>query len=81
MMASVEHISLTLFGVLQFLLLHLPPLLLRIPLLQPMILLLPVHMLLATTRRGKKQNILVRGLKKLISMCHSNDTLIRESHQ
>jgi hypothetical protein len=35
----------------------------------------------AATRRGKKQNILVKGLKTLISMCRSNDTLIRESHQ
>jgi hypothetical protein len=35
----------------------------------------------ATTRRGQKQNILIKGLKTLISMCHSNDTLIRESHQ
>jgi hypothetical protein len=35
----------------------------------------------ATTRRGKKQNILLKGLKTLISMCRSNDTLIRESHQ
>jgi hypothetical protein len=29
--------------------------------------------------RGKKQNVLVRGLKTLISMCRSNDALIRES--
>jgi hypothetical protein len=35
----------------------------------------------ATTRRGKKLNILVKGLKTLISMCHSNDALIRKSHQ
>jgi hypothetical protein len=35
----------------------------------------------ATTRRGKKQNILIKGLKTLISMCHSNDALICESHQ
>jgi hypothetical protein len=35
----------------------------------------------ATARRGKKQNVLVRGLKTLISMCRSNDALIRESHQ
>jgi hypothetical protein len=35
----------------------------------------------ATTRRGKKQNILVKGLKTLISMCRSNDALIHESHQ
>jgi hypothetical protein len=33
------------------------------------------------TRRGKKQNVLVRGLQTLISMCCSNDALIRESHQ
>jgi hypothetical protein len=33
------------------------------------------------TRRGKKQNILIKGLKMLISMCHSNNTLIRETHQ
>jgi hypothetical protein len=26
-------------------------------------------------------NILIKGLKTLISMCHSNDALIRESHQ
>jgi hypothetical protein len=32
-------------------------------------------------RRGKKQNVLVRGLKTLISMCRSNDALICESHQ
>jgi hypothetical protein len=35
----------------------------------------------ADTRRGKKQNILVKGLKTLISMCRSNDALIHESHQ
>jgi hypothetical protein len=35
----------------------------------------------AATRQGKKQNILLKGLKTLISMCRSNDTLIRESHQ
>jgi hypothetical protein len=35
----------------------------------------------AATRRGKKQNILVKGLKTLISMCRSNVALIRESHQ
>jgi hypothetical protein len=35
----------------------------------------------AATRRDKKQNILIKGLKTLISMCHSNDALIRESHQ
>jgi hypothetical protein len=35
----------------------------------------------AAARRGKKQNVLVRGLKTLISMCRSNDALIRESHQ
>jgi hypothetical protein len=34
----------------------------------------------AATRWGKKQNILLRGLKTLISMCHSNDALIHESH-
>jgi hypothetical protein len=33
------------------------------------------------THRGKKQNILVKGLKTLISMCRSNNALIRESHQ
>jgi hypothetical protein len=33
------------------------------------------------TRRGKKHNILVKGLKTLISMCRSNDALIHESHQ
>jgi hypothetical protein len=32
------------------------------------------------THQGKKQNILVSGLKTLISMCHSNDALIHESH-
>jgi hypothetical protein len=32
------------------------------------------------TRHGKKQNILIKGLKTLISMCHSNDALIHESH-
>jgi hypothetical protein len=35
----------------------------------------------ATTCRGKKQNILVKGLKTLISMCRSNDALIHKSHQ
>jgi hypothetical protein len=35
----------------------------------------------ATTCQGKKQNILVNGRKTLISMCRSNDVLIRESHQ
>jgi hypothetical protein len=35
----------------------------------------------AATRRGKKQNILIKGLKNLISLCHSNDALIHESHQ
>jgi hypothetical protein len=34
----------------------------------------------ATTRRGKKQNIVVQGLKTLISMCRSNNALIHESH-
>jgi hypothetical protein len=45
-MASMEHISLTLDGLLQFLLLLHMPLLLRVPLLQPRILLLLVHVLL-----------------------------------
>jgi hypothetical protein len=31
--------------------------------------------------RGKKQNVLVQGVKTLISMCHSNDAFIHESHQ
>jgi hypothetical protein len=35
----------------------------------------------AATRRGKKQNILIKGLKTLISMCRSNDALIHHSHQ
>jgi hypothetical protein len=35
----------------------------------------------AATCQGKKQNILIKGLKTLISMCCSNDALIRESHQ
>jgi hypothetical protein len=35
----------------------------------------------AASRRGKKQNILVKGLKTLIPMCHTNDALICESHQ
>jgi hypothetical protein len=35
----------------------------------------------AATHRGMKQNILGKGLKTLISMCRSNDALIRESHQ
>jgi hypothetical protein len=35
----------------------------------------------AATCRGKKQNILIKGLNTLISMCRSNDTLIHESHQ
>jgi hypothetical protein len=35
----------------------------------------------AATHRGKKQNILVKGLKTLISMCRSNDALICESHK
>jgi hypothetical protein len=29
---------------------------------------------------GKKQNILVKGLRTLIGMCRSNNALIRESH-
>jgi hypothetical protein len=33
------------------------------------------------THQGKKQNILIKGIKTLISMCHSNDALIRESRQ
>jgi hypothetical protein len=33
------------------------------------------------TRRGKKHNVLIQGLKTLISMCRSNDALIREFHQ
>jgi hypothetical protein len=45
MMASMEHISLKLYELLQFLLLHLP-LLLQVPLLQPMILFLSMHVLL-----------------------------------
>jgi hypothetical protein len=101
MMASMELISLTLSGLLSFLLLLHPLLLLLwVPLLQPMVpllpLLLPVLMLLllvgmhfsadpessrTTTHRGKKQNILVKDLKTLISMCRSNDALICESHQ
>jgi hypothetical protein len=35
----------------------------------------------AAARRGKKQNVLIHGLKTLISMYRSNDALIRESHQ
>jgi hypothetical protein len=35
----------------------------------------------AATHRGKKHNILIKGLKALVSMCHSNDALIHESHQ
>jgi hypothetical protein len=35
----------------------------------------------AATRRGKKQNILIQGLKTLISIYRSNNTLIHESHQ
>jgi hypothetical protein len=34
----------------------------------------------AATRRGKKQNILVKGLKTLISMCRYNEALICEFH-
>jgi hypothetical protein len=34
----------------------------------------------AATRHGKKQNILIKGLKTLISMCRSNNALIHESH-
>jgi hypothetical protein len=94
-MASMEHIGLTLYGALQFVLLH-PPLLLRVHLLQPMILHLTMHVLLLLVGMhlqlllshlelplvgAKKLNILVKGLKTLISMCHSNDALIRESHQ
>jgi hypothetical protein len=33
----------------------------------------------AATHQGKKQNILIKGLKTLISMCRSNDALIRKS--
>jgi hypothetical protein len=35
----------------------------------------------ATACRGKKQNVLIQGLKTLISRRRSNDSLIRESHQ
>jgi hypothetical protein len=35
----------------------------------------------AAAHRGKMQNVLVRGLKTLISMCRTNDALIHESHQ
>jgi hypothetical protein len=35
----------------------------------------------ATTHRGKKQNVLIKGLKTLISMCHSSNALICELHQ
>jgi hypothetical protein len=35
----------------------------------------------AAAHRGKKQNVLIWGLKTLISMCCSNDTRICESHQ
>jgi hypothetical protein len=34
----------------------------------------------AATHRGKKQNILIKGLKTLVSICRSNDALVRESH-
>jgi hypothetical protein len=100
MMASMELISLTLLGLLSFLLLHPLLLLLWVPLLLPMVphllLLLSVHVLLLLVGMhlqlllsllellligGKKQNIFVKGLKTLISMCHSNDALICESHQ
>jgi hypothetical protein len=30
--------------------------------------------------RGKKENVLIRGLKTLISMCRSNNALICKSH-
>jgi hypothetical protein len=35
----------------------------------------------ATTHQGKKQNVFLKGLKTLISMCISNYALIRKSHQ
>jgi hypothetical protein len=35
----------------------------------------------AASHWGKKQNILVQGVRTLISMCRSNEALIRESHQ
>jgi hypothetical protein len=35
----------------------------------------------AASHRRKKQNILIKELKTLVSMCHSNDALIHESHQ
>jgi hypothetical protein len=35
----------------------------------------------AATHRRKKQNILVKGLKTLVSMCRSNDAYICESYQ
>jgi hypothetical protein len=35
----------------------------------------------AATHHGKKQNILIKDLKTLISMCRFNDALIHESHQ
>jgi hypothetical protein len=34
----------------------------------------------AAIHRERKQNVLVKGLKTLVSMCYSNDALIRESH-
>jgi hypothetical protein len=36
---------------------------------------------MAATHREKKQNILIKGLKTLVSICCSNDTLIYESHR
>jgi hypothetical protein len=35
----------------------------------------------AATHQSKKQNILIKGLKTPISMCRSNNAVIRESHQ
>jgi hypothetical protein len=35
----------------------------------------------AATHPGKKQNILIKSIKTLISMCRSNDAPIHESHQ
>jgi hypothetical protein len=93
MMATMERINPTLYGLLQFLLLH-PPLLLWVPLLQPMIALLPMHVLLLLV--GMPLQLLMSlqerpligasrtflsSASRLISMCHSNDALIHESHQ
>jgi hypothetical protein len=83
MMESMDLISLTLSGLMSFLLLLHLLLLLWVPLLQPMV---PPSAHVshfapetsrAATRQDKRGNIFIKGLKTLISICQSNDVVIR----